>query len=89
MNVAARFPAPLRDAAASAVRSAFMAGIHRGSLVAAGTTLAAALVALAFVPARAASESASTELPSGLAAADTSGTSGGRAAVAPVPAAER
>ncbi len=54
MNVAAGFPAPLRDAAASAVRSAFMTGLHRGSLVAAGITLAGALVALAFVPARAA-----------------------------------
>jgi EmrB/QacA subfamily drug resistance transporter len=54
MNVASRFPAPLRDAAQAAVRSAFVAGVHRGSLVAAGTALAAALVALAFVPARAA-----------------------------------
>ncbi len=54
MNVAARFPAPLRDAAQSAVRSAFTAGLHRGSVVAAGITFAAALVALAFVPARAA-----------------------------------
>ena len=52
-NVAAHFPAPLRDAAQSAVQSAFMTGLHRGSLVAAGTTLAAALMALAFVPARA------------------------------------
>jgi EmrB/QacA subfamily drug resistance transporter len=55
MNVAARFPAPLRDAAAAAVRTAFVTGVHRGSLVAAATTLAAAVVALAFVPARAAS----------------------------------
>jgi len=54
MNVAARFPAPLRDAAESAVRTAFVTGLHRGSLVAAGTALAAALVALVFVPARAA-----------------------------------
>jgi EmrB/QacA subfamily drug resistance transporter len=54
MNVAARFPAPVRDAAASAVSNAFVAGLHRGSLVAAGTSLVAALVALAFVPARAA-----------------------------------
>jgi EmrB/QacA subfamily drug resistance transporter len=54
MNVAARFPAPLRDAAQSAVRSAFTAGLHRGSVAAAGITLAAALVALVFVPARAA-----------------------------------
>ena len=30
-----------------------MTGLHRGSLVAAGTALAGALVALAFVPARA------------------------------------
>src|SRR5580693_2035289 len=68
MNVAARFPAPVRDAALAAVRSAFMTGIHRGSLVAAGVTLVAALVALAFVPARAAAESTSTstELPAGL-----------------------
>ena len=52
MSVAAQFPAPLRDAAQAAVRSAFMTGLHRGSLVAAGTALAAALVALVFVPAR-------------------------------------
>ena len=96
MNVAARFPAPLRDAAEAAVRSAFMTGLHRGSLVAAGTTLAAALVALAFVPARAAaaeSTSTSTELPSGLAVAagvvDGADASDSRAAVAPVAAAER
>src|ERR1700733_638256 len=54
MTVASRFPAPPRDAAQAAVRSAFMTGVHRGSLVAAGTALAAALVALVFVPARAA-----------------------------------
>jgi hypothetical protein len=54
MNVAAAFPAPLRGAATAAVQSAFMAGLHRGSLVAAGTALAAALVAAVFVPARAA-----------------------------------
>jgi EmrB/QacA subfamily drug resistance transporter len=52
MNVAAHFPAPLREAAAAAVRTAFVTGVHRGSLVAAGTTLAAALVALVFVPSR-------------------------------------
>jgi EmrB/QacA subfamily drug resistance transporter len=52
MNVAARFPVPLRAAAAAAVRSAFVTGVHRGSLVAAGTVLAAALVALVFLPAR-------------------------------------
>jgi len=53
-NVAAHFPAPLRDAALTAVQSAFMTGLHRGSLVAAGATLAAAVMALVFVPARAA-----------------------------------
>ena len=52
MNVAAHFPAPLRDAATATVQSAFVTGVHRGSLVAAATTLAAALVALVFVPAR-------------------------------------
>ncbi len=52
MNVAAGLPAPLRDAAVAAVRSAFVTGLHRGSLVAGSVTLAAALVALAFLPAR-------------------------------------
>ncbi|HEY0932943.1 MAG TPA: MFS transporter, partial [Trebonia sp.] len=52
LDVASRFPEPARAAAVSAVRTAFVSGLHRGSLVAAGTTLAAALVALAFVPAR-------------------------------------
>jgi DHA2 family multidrug resistance protein-like MFS transporter len=54
MSVVAGFPAPLRDAAAAVVRSSFVTGLHQGSLVAAGTCLAAALVALAFLPARAA-----------------------------------
>jgi EmrB/QacA subfamily drug resistance transporter len=52
MNVAAAFPAPLRGAATVAVQSAFVTGVHRGSLVAAGTSLAAALIALLFLPAR-------------------------------------
>ena len=54
MKVAAAFPAPLRGAATAGVQSAFMTGIHRGSLVAAGTSLVAALVAVVFVPSRAA-----------------------------------
>jgi EmrB/QacA subfamily drug resistance transporter len=54
LAVASHFPAPVQAAAAEAVRTAFMTGVHRGSLVAAGTTLAAALVALLFLPARAA-----------------------------------
>jgi MFS family permease len=53
-TVVSHFPAPLRDAAQTAVQSAFMTGVHRGSLVAAGTALVAALVALVLVPARAA-----------------------------------
>jgi hypothetical protein len=60
ITVASRFPAPLRDAAQAAVRSAFITGLHRGSLVAAGAALAAALVALAFVPARAATSEVGT-----------------------------
>jgi EmrB/QacA subfamily drug resistance transporter len=54
MVTAAHFPAGLQAAAAEAVRQAFMTGIHRGSLVAAIATGFAALLALAFVPARAA-----------------------------------
>jgi EmrB/QacA subfamily drug resistance transporter len=46
------FPAPARAAAASGVKSAFMTGLHTGSLVAACATAAAALVALAFLPSR-------------------------------------
>ncbi|MGH3293509.1 MAG: MFS transporter [Trebonia sp.] len=56
LTVASSLPAPLRDAGQSAVRSAFVTGLHQGSLVAAGTALAAALVALAFLPARAAAD---------------------------------
>jgi MFS transporter, DHA2 family, multidrug resistance protein len=54
MNVAARFPAPLQAAAHNVVSSAFMVGLHRGSFVAACTVAVAGLVALAFLPARAA-----------------------------------
>ena len=54
LTVAGRLPAPLRAAAREAVRSAFMAGLHRGSLVAGAAAAAGALVALLFVPARAA-----------------------------------
>jgi EmrB/QacA subfamily drug resistance transporter len=53
VTAAAQFPAPVRAAAEAAVRSAFMAGLHRGSLVAAGAAAVGALVALLLVPARA------------------------------------
>ncbi|HEV3380562.1 MAG TPA: MFS transporter [Trebonia sp.] len=55
----AHFPPALQAAAASAVRNAFMTGVHEGSLVAAAATFAAALVALAFLPSRARSAQAS------------------------------
>ena len=54
MTAAAHFPEPLRAAAGDAVSSAFMVGLHRGSFVAACTVAVAALVALVFLPARAA-----------------------------------
>jgi hypothetical protein len=50
---AAHFPPALRDAVATAVKQAFMTGLHQGSFVAAVVTAAAALVALAFLPSRA------------------------------------
>jgi hypothetical protein len=58
MTVAAHFPAPLRAAAADVVSSAFMVGLHRGAFVAACTVAVAALVALVFLPARAATSGA-------------------------------
>jgi DHA2 family multidrug resistance protein-like MFS transporter len=45
--------AGLRVAAAAAAQQAFVTGVHQGSLVAAGATAGAALVALIFLPARA------------------------------------
>jgi EmrB/QacA subfamily drug resistance transporter len=78
MAVAGRFPAPLRDAAAGAVRSAFMTGVHRGSLVAAGATLAAALLALAFVPARAVTAAGGELLALETDAADAGSVTGSR-----------
>jgi EmrB/QacA subfamily drug resistance transporter len=54
MTAASHFPAPLRAAASNAVSSAFMLGLHRGSFVAACMVAAGALVALVFLPARAA-----------------------------------
>jgi EmrB/QacA subfamily drug resistance transporter len=50
---AAHFPPALQPAAAEAVRQAFMTGIHQDSLVAAGVSAVATVVALAFLPARA------------------------------------
>jgi len=54
MATAAHFPAALQPTAAEAVSQAFMAGVHRGSVVAAGAAAAAALVAVFLVPSRAA-----------------------------------
>jgi hypothetical protein len=50
---AAHFPPALRAAASESVKASFVTGVHTGSYVAAGATFAAALVALAFLPARA------------------------------------
>ena len=52
LAVSARFPGGLSAATGEAARQAFMTGLHAGSLVAAGATAAAAVVALAFLPAR-------------------------------------
>ena len=53
LRVAGHLPAGLRDGATEAVRQAFISGLHSGSLVAAAATAAAALITLAFLPARA------------------------------------
>src|SRR5580692_3625673 len=53
LATAGHLPPALREAAAAAARQAFVTGVHQGSLVAAGATAAAALVALLFLPARA------------------------------------
>jgi EmrB/QacA subfamily drug resistance transporter len=50
---ASHFPAAVAPAAATAVKQAFVTGLHEGSFAAAGATAAAAVVALAFLPARA------------------------------------
>ncbi|MGB6456100.1 MAG: hypothetical protein WBH47_16640, partial [Streptosporangiaceae bacterium] len=60
-------PAALRGPALTAVRDAYVAGLHQGSLVAAGATAVAALTALIFLPARPARTSAAE--PAGFSAA--------------------
>jgi Na+/melibiose symporter-like transporter len=52
LTAAARFPGAAAPAATADVKNAFMTGLHGGALVAACATLLAALVALAFLPAR-------------------------------------
>jgi EmrB/QacA subfamily drug resistance transporter len=58
---ATHFPAALQADAVDAVKQAFVTGVHAGSIVAACATAAAALVALAFLPARARSGGRSGE----------------------------
>jgi EmrB/QacA subfamily drug resistance transporter len=53
LATAGHLPPALREAAAAAAQQAFVTGVHQGSLVAAGATAGAALVALIFLPARA------------------------------------
>ena len=52
LRAAGYLPPGLRGIAAEAARQAFVAGLHNGSLVAAGATTVAALATLAFLPAR-------------------------------------
>jgi len=52
LRVAGHLPGGLQAGATEAVRQAFISGLHSGSLVAAGATAAAALITLAFLPAR-------------------------------------
>jgi EmrB/QacA subfamily drug resistance transporter len=52
LAVVGQLPAASQAAAGSVVREAFMDGLQAGSLIAAGTTFAAALLVLVFLPAR-------------------------------------
>jgi hypothetical protein len=52
LGAAAHFPPAMRAAAAESARQAFMTGLHGGSWAAAAATMAGALIALAFLPAR-------------------------------------
>jgi hypothetical protein len=52
LRASAFLPPALRGYAAAAARQAFIAGLHNGSLVAAGATTVAALATVAFLPAR-------------------------------------
>ncbi|MEZ5144665.1 MAG: MFS transporter [Acidimicrobiales bacterium] len=73
--VAAQAPPPFADALRSVARSAFMDGFSAGSLIAAGVVLAGAVLALAFLPARA-------ETP----VVDVDGADDGDGLPAPIPA---
>jgi hypothetical protein len=53
LATAGHLPPALREVAAAAAQQAFVTGVHQGSLVAAGATAGAALVALIFLQARA------------------------------------
>jgi DHA2 family multidrug resistance protein-like MFS transporter len=55
-TVGGSLPPGQREAASAAVSHAFVAGLHAGSLVAAGAAAVAAVTALAFLPARATRE---------------------------------
>jgi EmrB/QacA subfamily drug resistance transporter len=52
LAIAARLPAAARQAATTGVQDAFVTGLHWGSVVAAASCAAAALVAIFFLPAR-------------------------------------
>jgi EmrB/QacA subfamily drug resistance transporter len=74
---AAHFPPALQAAAGDSVRQAFMTGLHAGSFAAAGATLAAAVVALVFLPARARAGHATVAEASGASGHTPARTDGG------------
>jgi MFS transporter, DHA2 family, multidrug resistance protein len=84
MQAAAYLPPGLRGVAAAAARQAFVAGLHNGSLVAAGATALAALATLAFLPARVRPPAAAPPPP---AQPQASGQEGSGQHAAPQPAA--
>jgi EmrB/QacA subfamily drug resistance transporter len=61
LAAAGHLPPGLRGLAMAAARQAFMSGLHDGSVVAAGATAGAALMALVFLPARARAQSAAAQ----------------------------
>jgi hypothetical protein len=62
LGVAAQAPAAAQHAIIGAAQSAFLDGMHAGSWVAAGAALVGAVVAIACLPARAASKDVGEEI---------------------------
>ncbi len=83
LAMAGHLPPAEREVAVSAAQQAFMTGLHQGSLVAAAATVAAALVALIFLPSRARQPLAVTEPGAAAARSVAAATQAGIAAAAP------